>query len=84
LVGFVNVAWDGGRHGFILDVTVHPENRRMGIATDLLKGALAAARDGNLEWLHVDFDPEYEDLYRKAGYSPTAAGLIRVSSFDAG
>ena len=24
LVGFVNVAWDGGVHAFLLDTTVHP------------------------------------------------------------
>ena len=24
LVGFVNVAWDGGIHAFLLDTTVHP------------------------------------------------------------
>ena len=28
LVGFVNVAWDGGNHAFLLDTTVHPSVRR--------------------------------------------------------
>ena len=30
LVGFVNVAWDGGSHAFLLDPTVHPEFQRQG------------------------------------------------------
>ncbi|MEV1286615.1 GNAT family N-acetyltransferase [Micromonospora sp. NPDC049679] len=30
LVGFVNVAGDGGAHAFILDTTVHPDERRRG------------------------------------------------------
>lgn len=25
LIGFVNLAWDGGIHAFLLDTTVHPE-----------------------------------------------------------
>ena len=28
LIGFVNVAWDGGIHAFILDTCVHPDLRR--------------------------------------------------------
>jgi len=31
LVGFVNVAWDGGSHAFLLDPTVDPEYQRQGI-----------------------------------------------------
>lgn len=31
LVGFVNLAWDGGIHAFLLDTTVHPDVRRRGI-----------------------------------------------------
>ena len=40
LVGFVNVAWDGGVHAFLLDTTVVPEYRRRGVGTD---AELAAA-----------------------------------------
>jgi ribosomal protein S18 acetylase RimI-like enzyme len=36
LVGFVNLAWDGGLHAFLLDPTVHPEFRRCGIGTCLV------------------------------------------------
>ncbi|HEX9921415.1 MAG TPA: GNAT family N-acetyltransferase, partial [Anaerolineae bacterium] len=31
LVGFINLAWDGGRHAFVLDTTVHPAFQRRGI-----------------------------------------------------
>ncbi|MGH3156761.1 MAG: GNAT family N-acetyltransferase [Streptosporangiaceae bacterium] len=31
LVGFVNVAWDGGEHAFILDTVVSAAARRGGI-----------------------------------------------------
>ncbi|HEY5705209.1 MAG TPA: GNAT family N-acetyltransferase [Terrimicrobiaceae bacterium] len=78
LIGFVNVAWDGGLHAFILDTTVHPDFRRRGVASALLGRAAEAARSKGVVWLHVDFEPEAERLYRKAGYRPTAAGVLRL------
>jgi len=78
LAGFVNVAWDGGIHGFVLDTTVHPDYRRRGIALALLEDAARAAGDHRVEWLHVDFVPELEALYRRAGYRPTEAGLLAI------
>ena len=38
LVGFVNVAWDGGVHAFLLDTTVHPEYQRRGVGRALVRG----------------------------------------------
>ncbi|WP_424949795.1 GNAT family N-acetyltransferase [Deinococcus sp.] len=35
LVGFVNVAWDGGQHAFLLDTAVHPGYVRQGIGSGL-------------------------------------------------
>ena len=78
LVGFVNVAWDGGVHGFVLDTTVHPDFRRQGIGLSLLRAAARAAAEYELEWLHVDFVPEVAPLYRKAGYRNTEAGLLEL------
>lgn len=40
LVGYLNLAWDGGAHGFLLDTTVHPQFRRRGIATRLVRRRL--------------------------------------------
>jgi len=79
LVGFVNVAWDGGIHAFILDTCVDPAYRRQGIALRLLALAAETARDRGAAWLHVDFEPQLETLYRQAGFAPTAAGLMRLA-----
>jgi GNAT superfamily N-acetyltransferase len=76
LVGFVNVAWDGGIHAFLLDTTVHPEFRRQGIATSLVRRAAELARERGAGWLHVDYEPHLEGFYRGCGFRPTAAGLI--------
>jgi ribosomal protein S18 acetylase RimI-like enzyme len=77
LVGFVNVAWDGGVHGFILDTTVHGEFQRRGIGTGLMREAARVATERGIEWLHVDFEPRLEPFYRGCGYRPTGAGLLR-------
>lgn len=78
LVGFVNVAWDGGVHAFILDTCVHPELRRQGIAIRLVKEAERAARERGAQWLHVDFEEHLGPLYRACGFRPTDAGLIKL------
>jgi ribosomal protein S18 acetylase RimI-like enzyme len=78
LVGFVNVAWDGGIHAFILDVCVIPALRRQGIATKLVEKAIEFARDRGAEWLHVDFEPDLAVFYRKCGFRHTEAGVIKL------
>ncbi|MBJ3783514.1 GNAT family N-acetyltransferase [Devosia sediminis] len=78
LVGFVNVAWDGGVHAFILDTAVDPDYRRQGIATRLVAAATEAARTRGADWLHVDFEPHLTGFYRECGFRHTEAGLIRL------
>ncbi len=75
LVGFVNVAWDGGIHAFILDTTVHRKFQRRGIGLNLVKQAETAARAQGAEWLHVDFESHLKNFYDKCGFKNTSAGL---------
>ena len=76
LVGFVNVAWDGGAHAFLLDTSVHRDYQRQGIGTALVREAIALARDGGAEWLHVDYEEGLEPFYRGCGFRPTPAGVL--------
>lgn len=78
LVGFVNVAWDGGMHAFLLDTQVHPDFQRRGIATQLVLTATEQSRRRGAHWLHVDFEPHLESFYRNCGFRPTLAGLIKL------
>ncbi|MGY5775626.1 GNAT family N-acetyltransferase [Rhizobium sp. LEGMi135b] len=78
LIGFVNVAWDGGIHAFILDTCVDPAFQRRGIASALVERAKTLARERGAEWLHVDFEPHLTGFYRKLGFTSTEAGLIRL------
>ena len=52
-MGFVNVAWDGGIHAFMLDTTVHPAYQRQGIGRHLVELAAAEARRRRMEWLQL-------------------------------
>jgi GNAT superfamily N-acetyltransferase len=83
LVGFVNVAWDGGVHAFLLDTTVHPEFRRQGIGISLVRCAADEARELGAEWLHVDHEAPYAEFYRRCGFQPTSAGLLNLKQAPA-
>ncbi|WP_457030278.1 GNAT family N-acetyltransferase [Kitasatospora sp. P5_F3] len=78
LVGYVNVAGDGGAHAFILDTTVHPEEQRLGLGVRLVRAAAEQAREHGAHWLHVDYEPQLESFYARCGFRPTAAGLLAL------
>ncbi|MFG2877126.1 GNAT family N-acetyltransferase [Streptomyces sp. NPDC048337] len=84
LVGYVNVApqlplggapRDGGAHAFVLDTTVHPDERRRGPGVRLVRAAADAARERGASRLHVDYEPHLEAFYAECGFRGTAAGL---------
>jgi GNAT superfamily N-acetyltransferase len=79
LVGFVNVAWDGAIHAFLLDTLVTTRLRRRGVGRELVGVAISQARAAGCEWLHVDFEDELRAFYFDAcGFAPTNAGLIEL------
>ncbi|WP_407562932.1 GNAT family N-acetyltransferase [Streptomyces sp. 184] len=80
LAGFVNVAWDGGVHAFVLDTVVAAARRREGVGVALVAEAVAGARAAGCEWLHVDFDEELRPFYFDGcGFTATPAGLIALT-----
>ena len=83
LVGFVNVAWDGGDHAFLIDTKVASVYQRQGIATELVSRAASQAKAAGCEWLHVDFEEQLAPFYFDAcGFRPTPAGLIHLPSLQ--
>lgn len=81
LLGFVNVAWDGSDHAFLLDPKVRPDHQHRGIATHMVKLAATRARDAGCVWLHVDFRANLRPFYIDAcGFAPTDAGILRLAS----
>jgi GNAT superfamily N-acetyltransferase len=79
LVGFVNVAWDGGGHAFVLDTVVSAAVGRRGVGTRLVAVAVREARAAGCDWLHVDFEEHLRGFYLEScGFRPTPAGLIAL------
>jgi GNAT superfamily N-acetyltransferase len=78
LIGFVNLAWDGGIHAFLLDTTVQPTYGRQGLGTQLVQQAVAGARERGIEWVHVDYEPHLRHFYARCGFTFTEAGLLHL------
>lgn len=79
LIGFVNVAWDGAVHAFILDTLVAGAGRHRGVGTRLVAIAEENARAAGCEWLHVEFDKDLGPFYfASCGFRPTTGGLIAL------
>jgi GNAT superfamily N-acetyltransferase len=84
IVGFVNVAWDGGAHAFVLDVVVDHDHRRRGVGAALVRHAAREAAAAGCQWLHVDFEERLRGFYLDAcGFAPTAAGVLRLGDREA-
>lgn len=82
LIGYVNVAGDGGVHAFLLDTTVDPDFQRRGVAGELVRLVTIEARKRGAGWLHVDYEPHLAGFYESCGFRPSAAGLINLSQQD--
>jgi GNAT superfamily N-acetyltransferase len=80
LVGFANLAWDGGAHAFLLDPTVRSDYQHRGIGSSLVREAVGLARSKGVEWLHVDYQPGLAEFYAKCGFRRTEAGLINLKN----
>ncbi|MGW1029363.1 GNAT family N-acetyltransferase [Streptomyces sp. NPDC002577] len=79
LIGFVNVAWDGGAHTFLLDTVIAQPWRARGVGAALVAAAAKEARAANCAWLHVDFEERLRSFYFDAcGFKETTAGLIAL------
>jgi ribosomal protein S18 acetylase RimI-like enzyme len=79
LIGFINVAWDGNRHAFLLDIAVASDRRHRGIGRRVAARAVDEASRAGCEWVHVDYESHLTGCYTACGFAPTAAGLRRVN-----
>jgi GNAT superfamily N-acetyltransferase len=77
--GFVNVAWDGCDHAFLIDTKVRSDLQHQGIGTELVRIATQHAKQAGCEWLHVDYREELAPFYVDAcSFRPTAAALVHL------
>lgn len=78
LIGYVNLAWDGRAHAFLLDTTVHPQHQRRGIGRALVARAIEQAQARGVSWVHVDHEPHLRGFYAACGFRASEAGLHRI------
>jgi GNAT superfamily N-acetyltransferase len=79
LIAFVNIAWDGREHAFLLDTMVRPEFQRQGVGTELVTQAISLCREAGITWVHVDFEPHLSAFYLTAcRFRPSAAGVMKL------
>lgn len=84
LVGFVNVAWDGGVHALLLDTVVAVSHRGRSPGRALVQTAVEGASEAGCEWFHVDWDRDLDRFYLGAcGFTPTPAGLRSLRCLEA-
>ena len=82
LVGFVNVAWDGSDHAFLIDTKTRPTHQRQGLGITVVHRAIAEAQAAGCEWMFVDFEPSLAAFYLDAcGFRSTPAGLVHLTSW---
>ena len=79
LIGFVHACWDGGIHAFLLDTVVHPDYQRRGIGQKLVQALIPEVAAAGCDWLHVDYEPHLDGLYKSCGFRATAAGLLALA-----
>lgn len=80
LLGFVNVAWDGADHAFLIDTKTRPSHQRQGLGRAVVERAVIGARSAGCEWLFVDFEPQLAAFsLDSCGFRSTAASLIRLN-----
>ena len=79
LIGFVNVAWDGADHAFLLDTLTTAAYRRQGVGAAVVAVAEDNSRQAGCTWLHVDFSPQLRPFYlERCGFQETTGGLISL------
>ncbi|UVD79385.1 GNAT family N-acetyltransferase [Myroides albus] len=80
IIGFINIAWDGNKHAFLLDTSVDPNFRNKGIGKELVVKAISACKANSIEWIHVDYEEKYENFYRQCGFvQRTSASLLHLT-----
>ena len=78
LIGWCAAITDGVRHGFLVDVIVHPKWRRQGVGSSLVGAAVDDLRSRRITLIHADFSEEYAPFYEQYGFHIGAGGFLEI------
>jgi N-acetylglutamate synthase-like GNAT family acetyltransferase len=82
LVGFLSVLSDGIADAFLIDLMVHPDFRKRGIGTELVKRAIKDLRFEGIKCIQVTFCQDDEPFFKKFGFHIMKAGIIDNDTMD--
>ncbi len=82
LVGFLSVLSDGIGDAFLIDLMVHPDFRKRGIGTELVKRAIKDMRFEGIKCVQVIFSRDNESFFRRFGFDILKAGIIDNDNTD--
>lgn len=77
VVGFVRVMSDGMRHAYICGMIVHPDYRRKGIGTKIMKELMCMLRENNLYPTLVATKGN-EKFYEQFGFATQSNGFTAM------
>ena len=75
LIAYLSVVSDGVADALLVDLMVHPDFRRKGIGTSLIRQAILDLKD-IVQCVHVIFNPEEESIYRDNGFCILKGGIF--------
>jgi GNAT superfamily N-acetyltransferase len=74
LVGWCAVLSDSIRHGFFVDVIVHPDWQRRGIGRSIVRKAAEQLLNRGITIIHADFSHENALFYERCGFRIGSGG----------
>ena len=82
LIGFVSVISDGVAEAFLVDMMVHPDYQRKGLGKELILRAVKYSKSLGVQCVHVTFNKDEEQFYRKCGFHIFSGGVIDFKTMD--
>lgn len=75
LIAFGYVCGTGLEHGYMEDIIVHPEYRKQGIGTMLVKELLRESKRYGIGIVTVSYESKHIHFYKTCGFTPGHGGV---------
>ena len=82
LVGFISVLSDGVADALLFDLMVHPDHRKKGVGSELVKTAVRDLKSEEIKFIQTVFCKKDEPFFEKIGFDILCAGIIDNDVMD--
>lgn len=76
LVAYMSVLSDGISDAFLIDLMVHPQHRKSGMGSRLVRTAVADMKQAGIQCVQVTFNEHLEPFYAQCGFHIFKGGII--------